>query len=137
MMTTALRNVSEAIEAILSNEVAEIPWKTGIMGPQFPKELTGFICCDEIQYHALDKEESMVTATFAVQIICPNPKDDPQNTTAVEDYAMKVRQVLAKERKLDGWASDSYVDSITFATPAGTTSIGIAILKFVVNYEEE
>ena len=45
-----LRQVSDALMAILSDRVPEIPWKAAVMGPSFPKGLTGFVCCDEVDY---------------------------------------------------------------------------------------
>lgn len=132
-----LREVSDALEAILEDKVPEIAWKQAVMGPTYPKALTGFICCDKIEYNQTEKTgEPQATATFALQIISPNPKSDPTNTTMIEDYATKVKAVLGEERTLDGWALDSAVKSIQFATPAAVTNIGIAIIEFVVKIEE-
>ena len=135
-MGVTLRQVSDAIEAILADQVPEIEWKAAILGPVFPKTLTGYICCDNIEYGAFTKKEDLVEATFAIQIICPNPKDDSEATAPVEDYAMKVRKVLADNWELDGWAEESAVKTITFATPAGMATVGAAILEFHVKYEE-
>ena len=131
-----LRQVSDALMAILSDRVPEIPWKAAVMGPSFPKGLTGFVCCDEVDYEPFVKGDRIAEAVFGIQIICPNPKGKETDTTLVEDYAMKVRRVLAEEWTLDNWAVDSTVNSITFATPAGLSSIGIAIIKYTVGYEE-
>lgn len=132
-----LREVSDALEAILEDRASEIAWKQAVMGATYPKELTGYICCDKIEYSQVEKTgEPQATATFALQIISPNPKSDPTNTTMIEDYATKVKAVLGEERMLDGWALDSAVKSIQFATPAAVTNIGIAIIEFVVKIEE-
>ncbi len=136
-MMPKLREVSDALEAILEDRASEIVWKQAVLGPTYPKELTGYICCDKIEYSQVEKTgEPQATATFALQIISPNPKSDPTNTTMIEDYATKVKGVLDEERTLDGWALDSAVKSIQFATPAAVTNIGIAIIEFVVKIEE-
>ena len=129
-----LRQVSDAIEAILSDMVPDIPWKTGIMGPAFPKSVTGYICCNGVRYQPFVKEDSESIAEFSLTIISPNPAGDPGNTTLVEDYAMKVRAVLDQEYTLDGWAVDSSVESITFGTPQGISTIGAAVLRFLVKF---
>lgn len=134
MPKATLRQVSDAIAAILTNLVPEIPWQVSIMGPSYPKAITGFICCDEVQYKAFAKDEDEATAEFSLTILSPNPKIDPTNTTIIEDYAMKVRGVLEQERKLDGWALDSSVESITFGTPAGISAIGVAIIRYLVKF---
>lgn len=136
MMGVTLRQVSDAIEAILEDQVPGIEWKQAVLGPVFPKTLTGFICCDSISYEPFTKGDAIAEATFGIQIICPNPKGNPQATAPVEDYAMQVRDVLAKEWMLDNWAEDSSVEKITFATPAGMPSVGVAIIEFHVKYEE-
>lgn len=129
-----LRQVSDAIEAILSDLVPDIPWRTGIMGPAFPKSVTGYICCNGVRYQPFVKEDSESIAEFSLTIISPNPAGDPSNTTLVEDYAMKVRAVLDQEYTLDGWAVDSSVESITFGTPQGISTIGAAVLRFLVKF---
>lgn len=136
-MMPKLREVSDALEAVLEDLAPEIAWKQAVMGPTYPKKLTGYICCDKIEYDQETKTgEPQATATFALQIISPNPKSDPTNTTMIEDYATKVKGILDKERTLDGWALDSGVTSIQFATPAGMTNIGIAIIEYLVKMEE-
>lgn len=134
MPKATLRQVSDAIAAILTDLVPEIPWQVSIMGPSYPKTTTGFICCDEVKYEAFAKDESEAMAEFSLTILSPNPKSDPTNTTIIEDYAMKVRDVLTKESKLYGWALDSSVESITFGTPAGISAIGVAVMKFLVKF---
>lgn len=129
-----LRQVSDAIEAILAELVPEIPWETGIMGPAFPKSVKGYICCNGIKYEPFVKTDPESVAEFSLTIINPNPAKDPGNTTQVEDYAMKVREVLDQEYTLDGWAVDSSVESITFGTPQGISTIGAAVLQFLVKF---
>lgn len=136
MMVVSFRRVADALEAILEDRVPEVVWKTAIAGPVFPKQLTGYLCCDSIEYSPYVKGESITEAVFLIEIICPNPKEAPDSTTPVEDIAMKVREVLAEERTLDGWAEDSSVYKITFATPAGMNATGAAILEYHVKYEE-
>lgn len=136
MMGTTLRQVSDAIEAILEDKIPDIEWKAAVLGPVFPKTLTGYICCDSVDYNVDTKGADTAEATFAIQIICPNPKENPEGTEYVENYAMQVRETLAEEWDLDGWARDSSVEKITFATPAGISSVGVAILEFHVQYEE-
>lgn len=132
-----LREVTDALEAILEDEAPEVRWKQAVLGPTYPKGLTGYICCDKIEYEQTSKAGTpQATATYAIQIISPNPKSDPTNTTIIEDYAAKVKEILDKERTLDGWALDSAVKSIQFATPAAVSNIGIAIIEFLVKIEE-
>lgn len=134
MPKTTLRQVSDAIAAILTDLVPEIPWQVSIMGPAYPKTTTGFICCDEVKYNAFAKDDDEAVAEFSLTILSPNPKSDPTNTTIIEDYAMRVRDVLEQERKLDGWALDSSVESITFGTPAGISAIGVAVIRYLVKF---
>lgn len=136
MSDVTLRNVSDAIQAILEDKVKDIEWKQAVMGPIFPKTLTGFICCDEVTFDPATKIEPLAKAVYGVQIVCPNPSKDT-STTLVEDYAMATMEALRGEPKLDGWAVDSNVESITFGTPAGNATIGIAIIKLSVMYELE
>ncbi len=134
MPNTTLRQVSDAIAAILSDLVPSIPWQVSIMGPAYPKTTTGYICCDEVKYKPFAKDDDEAVAEFSLTILSPNPKSDPTNTTIIEDYAMKVRDVLNKNNKLDGWALDSSVESITFGTPAGISAIGVAVIQFLVKF---
>nr|DAI69138.1 MAG TPA: Minor tail protein U Alpha-Beta fold, VIRAL PROTEIN [Caudoviricetes sp.] len=133
-MSVTLRRIADAIEAILEDKVPEIPWQYAVLGPVFPKTLTGYICCNEIKYDPFVKSDNIAVADFAIQIICPNTQKG--DATAVENYAMKVRETLGAERTLDGWAEDSSVQAIVFGTPAGSQNIGIAVIDFTVKYEE-
>jgi hypothetical protein len=137
MSTTSLRKISDELEAILTDEIPAIPWKSEVMGPAFPKELKGFICCDSVDFSPNTKVSQIAEAEFTIEIICPNPKDKANDTTLVEDYAMQIKDVLQKNRSIDGWAQDSAVRKILFATPAGVSSIGIAIISFIVKYIDE
>ncbi len=54
----------------------------------------------------------------------------------LEDLAMEVKDVLTENATIDGWAEDSNVDKVVFATPAGIVNIGLAIFSFIVNYAD-
>lgn len=131
-MMDILQDVSNEIEKILKKECPDIPWMRTVMGPIFPKSLQGFIFCDEVNYDPFDKLGCKATAEFTIEIICPNPKDISDE---VEEKALTVRNVLQEYDTLHDLAEDSYVKKIIFATPAGMTDVGVAIIQFVVIYD--
>lgn len=138
MSKNKFRQVTNELYEILKDEVPEISnWKQEVLGPAYPKELTGFICCDTVEYAPFSKGMREATAVYTIEIICPNPKGHEQDTAPVEDLAMKVKGVLANNETLDGWAKSSFVNKIVFGTPAGqSSSIGIAVFSFTVTFLE-
>ena len=51
MSGNKFRQVTNELYEILKDEVPEISnWKQEVLGPAYPKELTGFICCDTVEY---------------------------------------------------------------------------------------
>lgn len=130
------RRVADALQAILEEEVPEVPWRYEVLGPVFPKDPTGFIACDEMNYKPFNKGDALAEATFGIQIIYPNPNKQQENAANVEDLAVKVRRVLTNNNTLDGWAVDSTVERIVFGAAAGNNRIGTALLSFTVKYEE-
>lgn len=105
------------------------------MGPSYPKAITGFICCDEVQYKAFAKDEDEATAEFFSDNPQPKPKERPYQHDNHRGLCYEsARHVLEQERKLDGWALDSSVESITFGTPAGISAIGVAVIRYLVKF---
>ncbi|SUP42249.1 hypothetical protein [Veillonella criceti] len=129
-----ISRISDAIDAILSEKLPHIPFKQEVLGPTYPKELTAYICCDTISYEKQNKGCEIGMATYTIQIICPNPKGI---TNEIEGYAMDVCEVLRNEYTLDDWAMDSHVKKVIFATPAGISTIGVAVITLEVEYYDE
>lgn len=115
----------------------QVAWKAAVMGPVYPKVLTGFICCDAVQYERFTKEHNKATAVYVLRLICPNPKDMELATEPIEDMAMQVKEILRDNPTIDGWARDSFVNLIQFGTPTGMPTIGEAILQLVVDFIDE
>lgn len=133
-----LHQISDELMEILKDECAAIPWKSTVMGPTYPKELTGFVCCDSVEYEPFSKADTKAVAVFTVEIICPNPKTaEVGDTRAIEQLAMNVKRVLRKNNTIDGWAQDSSVDKILFATPAGIANTGVAVLQFSIQFVDQ
>lgn len=130
------RMIANEIVEILKDEFPDMVWKSAVLGPSYPKELTGYVCCDTITFEPYSKKSRQALAVFTIEIICPNPKNKADDTQYIEDLAMEVKDVLCENRTIDGWAQDSCIDKIVFATPAGRPDIGIAIFSFTVEYEE-
>lgn len=130
------RKIADEIQAILSEEFPDVVWRTAVLGPTYPKELTGYICCDSITFEPYHKIRRQASATFTIEIIAPNPRGQEMDAQYLEDLAMEVKDVLTENATIDGWAEDSNVDKVVFATPAGIANIGLAIFQFTVNYSD-
>ncbi|AXB81780.1 hypothetical protein ACG98G_00205 [Megasphaera hexanoica] len=135
-MMNRFRQIANEITAILEDEFPDMTWKSAVLGPAYPKTLTGYVCCDTITFDPFTKSKKQASATFTIEVICPNPKEKADNTQYIEDLAMEINDVLTENKTIDGWADDSRVEKIVFATPAGRPEIGIAIFTFTVEYEE-
>lgn len=132
-----LSKITDAIDAILSEELPAIPWKQEVLGPVFPKTVTGYICCDSVEYGLMDKLTPTAKAVYTIEIISPNPKGKEYSTNLIEGYAMDARDILRNNERLDGWAIKSAVNKIIFATPSGIANIGVAVMEFEVVFEDE
>lgn len=135
-MMNRFRQIANEICEILKDEFPDMVWLNAVSGPAYPKELTGYICCDSITYELFSKEKRQASAVFTIEIISPNPKGKETDAQYIEDLAMEVDEVLRENETIDGWAESSNVDKILFATPAGMTNIGLAIFQFTVTYTE-
>lgn len=135
-MMNRFRQIANEICEILKDEFPDMVWLNAVSGPAYPKELTGYICCDSITYEPFSKGKRQASAVFTIEIISPNPKGKEADAQYIEDLAMEVDEVLRENETIDGWAESSNVDKILFATPAGMTSIGLAIFQFTVTYTE-
>ena len=62
----------------------------------------------------------------------PNPKGEELKTRPVENMALHIREILAKDYSLGGWALNSSVDRIIFGTPAGMNTVGRALILYTV-----
>ena len=129
-----LHQIGDAIAAILADEQPEIPWRQEVLGPVFPKALTGYICCDSVEFTATSKLSTKAKAVYLIQIISPNATAE---TSRIEDLAMMTRKVLARNSALDNWADHGFVSQIIFGTAAGNNKIGTALLTYEVQFDME
>ena len=129
-----LHNISNYILELLKQEMPEIKWEEKVLGAVFPKEMTGLVYCDSLEFQDAGKMMSKAKAVYGIDIICPNPK---LKTRPVENMALHIREILAKDYSLGGWALNSSVDRIIFGTPAGMNTVGRALILYTVEFETE
>ncbi len=129
-----LHNVSNYIIELLRQEMNEVIWEEKTLGAVFPKELTGFIYCDSLEFLDIGKSNMKAKAVYGIDIICPNPK---MQTRPIEQLALKTRKILTSDFTLGNWALTSSVERIVFGTPAGMNTIGRALLLYTVYFEME
>jgi hypothetical protein len=134
--TDRLHRISDELLAILKEEVPDIPWTESVIGPSFPQTLTGYICCDTVEYESYTKQAAAANALYTIEIICPDPQH-MNSVRQVETLAIQVKDVLRKNGNIDGWALSSMVNRIVFATPAGMKHVGVAIMEFAVRFIDE
>lgn len=85
------RMIANEIVEILKDEFPDMVWKSAVLGPSYPKELTGYVCCDTITFEPYSKKSRQASAVFTIEIICPNPKNKADDTQYIEDLAMEVK----------------------------------------------
>lgn len=129
-----LHQVTDALIAILSDEMPDIIWKEAVVGAIFPKELTGYVICDRMAFENISKLDYKVKATYLIQIICPDTKAEVRR---IEDLALQVRKILTKNYTLDNWAQNGMITDIIFGTATGNSKIGTAIINYEVAFEME
>ena len=130
-----LHEVANALMNLLNDTLPDIPWQERVIGLQIPKELTGSFCCTGIDFKRVDKTTTECVAKYTVYIIDPTVnRVEPRN---VETLALQIRDVLTKNNDLDGWAIDSVVDSIAFATAGGRNDVGAAIIEYTIIFDME
>lgn len=132
-----LHNISNYILELLKQEMPEIKWEEKVLGAVFPKETTGLVYCDSLEFQNTGKTISEAKAVYGIDIICPNPKGEELKTRPVENMALHIREILAKDYSLGGWALNSSVDRIIFGTPAGMNTVGRALILYTVEFETE
>lgn len=132
-----LHNISNYLLEFLKQEMPEIKWEEKVLGAVFPKETTGLIYCDSLEFQNTGKTISKAKAVYGIDIICPNPKNTEPETRTIENMALNVRQILTKDYSLGGWALFSSVDRIIFGTPAGMNTVGRALIMYTVEFETE
>lgn len=130
-----LARITDALYAILKDEVNGVTWEISPMGAKFQSGRRGYISCDEVEYSPLTKGGENARATFLLEVIDPNPPKT--ETEAIETLAMHIRKRLKTNETLDGWARSSRVRKIMFGSPAGHPNIGAALFEYEVNFEEE
>lgn len=131
-----LHEVANALNAILMDEVPEIPWVERVQGLNVPTELEGTFSCNGVTFSRSTVTSTECKADYVLYIIDPSEgKDDPRY---IETLALKVRDVLSANSTLDNYATNSYVSGITFGTSrGGEGDISAAILKLTILFEIE
>jgi len=132
-----LHNISNYILELLKQELPEIKWDEKVLGAVFPKETTGLIYCDSLEFQHTGKTISKAKAIYGIDIIGPNPKGEELKTRPVENIALRIREILTKDYSLGNWALYSSVDRIIFGAPAGMNTVGRALIMYTVEFEME
>ncbi len=122
--------VTNAIIGLLKKKVPEANWNASITGVNRSSKLEGTVTCDRIEYNYEAYDVLTAKAVYSIYIV------DMNSIEGVDDIADKAF-VLLNNSDLAGTITEGLVSKIIYGTAQGKQNAGVALLEYVVEYEEE
>lgn len=132
-----LHEVSDALMEILCDGLPGVPWTEKVQGPQYPNELSGTVSCGDVEFSDKSKFDTVCIANYNISIINPDEQTTKDNPRYIEELALNVQQLLASNFNLNGFADNGRVTHIYWGTAPGRSDIGMALIKYSVEFGME